>query len=69
MNIIEITNKFPDELIAIKHFELLRRGKKPKRAYCGSENTGVRNADHRFNCKNCVTTNTYLNITRLPLKI
>jgi len=74
MNIIEITNKFSDELSAIKHFERLRWGKKPKCAHCGSENIGVRNADHRFNCKNCkksfsVTTITHLHNTRLPLKI
>ena len=73
MNIIEITNQFPDELGAIKHFERIRWGKKPKCAYCGSENISVRNADHRFNCKNCkksfsVTTNTHLHNTRLPLK-
>ena len=73
MNIIEITNQFPDELGAIKHFERIRWGKKPKCAYCGSENISVRNADHRFNCKNCkksfsVTTNTHLHNTRLPFK-
>lgn len=73
MNIIEITNSFPDELSVIKHFERIRWGKKPKCAYCGSENIGVRNADQRFNCKHCnktflVTTNTHLHDTRLPLK-
>jgi transposase-like protein len=73
MNIIQITTQFPDELSAIKLFERVRWGKKPKCAYCGSVNIGGRNTDHRFNCKNCnktfsVTTNTYLHDTRLPLK-
>ena len=73
MNIIQITNQFPDELSAIKHFEKLRWGKKAKCAYCGSENIGIRNVDYRFHCKQCqksfsVTTNTHLHSTRLPLK-
>lgn len=73
MNLIQISSSFPDELSAIKHFERIRWGKKPKCAYCGSENIGVRNADHRFYCKHCnktfsVTTNTHLHDTRLPLK-
>jgi transposase-like protein len=73
MNIVEITNKFPNELSAIEHFENVRWGKKPKCAYCGSKNIGERNSDHRFHCKKCqrsfsVTTNTNLHNTRLPLK-
>lgn len=73
MNIIEITNLFPDELSAIKHFEKVRWGRKPKCAYCGSTNIGQRNSDNRFRCKDCantfsVTTNTNLHNTRLPLK-
>ncbi len=73
MNIIEITNNFPDELSAIKHFEKIRWGKTPKCAYCGSQNIGKRTGDHRLHCKNCnksfsVTTNTNLHNTRLPLK-
>ena len=73
MNLIEIYSKFPDELSAIKHFEKVRWGRKPKCAYCGSTDLGVRNSDHRFHCKKCnksfsVTTNTHLHNTRLPLK-
>lgn len=73
MNLIEITNSFPDELSAIKHFEKVRWGKKTKCAYCGSANIGQRNSDNRFRCKDCantfsVTTNTNLHNTRLPLK-
>ena len=74
MNLIEITNKFPTELDAIKHFEKVRWRKKPKCSYCGSDNIGSRNIDGRFHCKNCnktfsVTTNTNIHNTRLPLKI
>lgn len=73
MNLLDITNNFPDELSAIKHFEKIRWGKIPKCAYCGSTQLGKRNIDHRFNCKVCkksfsVTTNTNLHNTRLPLK-
>lgn len=73
MNLIEIANQFPNELSVIKHFEKVRWGKKPKCPYCSSTNTGNRNKDYRFNCKNCaktfsVTTNTQLHNTRLPLK-
>jgi transposase-like protein len=73
MNLIDISNTFPDELSAIKYFERVRWGKKPKCAYCGSDNIGVRNVDGRFHCHNCnksffVTTNTNLHATRLPLK-
>jgi transposase-like protein len=73
MNLIDISNKFPDELSAIKHFEKIRWGKKTKCAYCGSDKIGERNKDHRFHCKKCqksfsVTTNTMLHNTRLPLK-
>ena len=73
MNLIEITNNFPDELSAIKHFEKIRWGRKPKCAYCGSTNIGKRTVDHRLHCKDCkrsfsVTTNTNLHNTRLPLK-
>ncbi|MBA7561150.1 IS1595 family transposase ISPepr2 [subsurface metagenome] len=73
MNLIEITNKFPTELDAIKHFEKVRWRKKPKCSYCGSDNIGSRNKDGRFHCKNCnktfsVTTNTNIHNSRLPLK-
>jgi len=73
MNLIEITNNFPDELSVVRHFEKVRWGKTPKCAYCGSQNIGKRTQDHRLHCKNCkksfsVTTNTNLHNTRLPLK-
>ena len=73
MNLIEITNNFPDELSAIKHFEKVRWGKTLKCAYCGSKNIGKRTKDNRLHCKDCkksfsVTTNTNLHNTRLPLK-
>ena len=73
MNLLDISDNFPDELSAIKFFEKVRWGKKPMCPYCGSENIGERNADFRFHCANCqksfsVTTNTNLHNTRLPLK-
>ncbi len=73
MNIIEITNRFPTELDAVKYFEKIRWGNKPVCAYCGSENIGARNMDFRFHCKDCqksfkVTTNTKLHRTRILLK-
>ncbi len=73
MNIVEISNSFPDELSAVKYFEWVRWGKNPKCAFCGSDNVGTRNKDGRFHCKRCqksfsVTTNTNLHNTRLPLK-
>jgi len=73
MNIIEITNKFPTELDAVKHFEETRWGGNVKCPYCSSDNIGARNKDYRFHCKSCkktfsVTTNTKLHDTRLPVK-
>ncbi len=73
MNLIEITNRFPTELDAVKYFEKIRWGNKPVCAYCGSENIGARNMDFRFHCKDCqksfkVTTNTKLHRTRILLR-
>ena len=73
MNIIQITNKFPTELDAVKHFEKVRWGKTINCPYCNSENIGARNKDYRFHCKSCkktfsVTTNTKLHDTRLHVK-
>lgn len=73
MNLIEISNKFPNELEAIKHFEIVRWGKKPACPFCGSLSIGERNKDFRWHCKDCfksfsVTTGTNLHDTRLPLK-
>lgn len=73
MNLIEITERFPTELEAVKHFEKARWGKKPKCAYCDSKSVHNRAKDMRFLCKDCgrsfsVTVNTQLHNTRLPLK-
>jgi transposase-like protein len=73
MNIVEISNKFPTELHCIEYAEKLRWGKKPKCAYCGSDNLLARNKDMRHRCRDCnkstaVTINTELHNTRLPLK-
>lgn len=73
MNIVEITNRFPTELDAVKFFEKARWGKKPKCPYCNSVRVGERNKDYRFHCKKCnksfsVTTKTQIHNTRLPLK-
>src|SRR5690348_4309049 len=73
MNLIEISEKFPDELDAIKFFEALRWGKKVVCAYCGSDRVGKRQRDFRFFCKSCsrsfsVTTGSRIHDTRLPLR-
>jgi len=73
MNLIDIADKFPNELDTVKYFEKLRWGKKITCAYCDSANVGQRQKDFRFFCKDCnrsfsVTTGTYLHDTRLPLK-
>jgi len=74
MNIIEITEKFPTELDAIKHFETIRWGEKPRCAYCDSSKLSKRNkVDFRFKCYNCnkssfVTVNTSLHSTNMDLK-
>jgi transposase-like protein len=73
MNIIEISNKFPDELSAVKYFERLRFGKVLRCAYCDSTKLSKREKDMRFKCYECkksssVTVNTFLHDTRLPLK-
>jgi transposase-like protein len=73
MNLIEISNRFPTELEAVKYFEQFRWGKKPACPYCGSMSIGDRNKDLRWHCKDCfksfsVTTNTNLHNTRIPLK-
>jgi len=73
MNIIEIAEKFPNELSCIEYAEKLRWGKKPKCAYCESLKLSKRLEDFRHKCKNCdrstsVTVNTNIHNTRLPLK-
>lgn len=73
MNLIQISNKLPDELSCIKYAEKLRFGKKAKCAYCNSTNLGERQTDHRHKCKACnktssVTIGTHLQGTKMPLK-
>ena len=73
MNIIEVSNKFINELDTTKYFESVRWGKNIRCAYCNSNQISSRNNDDRFHCKNCnksfsVTTNTLLHNTRLPLQ-
>jgi transposase-like protein len=73
MNVIELHNKFPDELKAVQHFEKLRWGKKIVCNYCKGTNLGERQKDMRFHCKDCrksfsVTTGTFLQSTNVPLK-
>lgn len=73
MNIIEITEKFPEEIDAIRYFERKRFGKKNKCAYCGSEKLSKRTKDLRFKCYDCnktsfVTVGTHLHSTNMELK-
>lgn len=73
MNLIEVTEQFPDELAATLFFEQARWGENPKCAYCGSENISKRKSDYRFTCMNCtksfsVTVGTMLHKTRVPLR-
>ena len=73
MNIIEITNRFPDELSCIEYAEKVRYGKLPRCAYCNSLAVSKMTADFRHKCFVCnktssVTVNTMLHNTRLPLK-
>jgi len=73
MNIIEISERFNDELKATEYFEKMRWENEITCPYCNSSNIGGRNKDFRFHCKNCsksfsVTTNTKIHDTRLTLK-
>jgi transposase-like protein len=73
MNIIQITERFPNEVDAIKFFEEARWGKKPKCAYCNSIKISPRGKDMRYKCYSCkkstfVTVNTALNGTKMSLK-
>lgn len=73
MNLIEIHEKFPDEIQAVKHFEKLRFGKKILCIYCESDNIGKRQKDLRFHCWDCrksfsVASGTFLHGTKVPLK-
>ena len=73
MNIIEISNKFPNELDAILYFERVRWGKVITCPYCNGTIMFARTDDNRHHCKTCkksfsVTTGTHLHNTRLNLK-
>ena len=72
MTIREIPRKFPMNLSAIKYFEQIRWGKKPKCAYCGSKKLSKRLKDLRFKCYSCnrttyVTVGTFLHGTNIKL--
>lgn len=73
MNIVEISEKFPTELDAVKYFEEIRWGEKPICAYCGSIKLSKRGKDLRFKCYDCgkstsVTVDTALHSTNMSLK-
>ncbi len=73
MNLIELSEKFPNEINCIEYAEKIRFGKKVKCAYCDSKDLTARRPDHRHKCKECnkstaVTVNTHLHNTRIPLK-
>ncbi|WP_111308618.1 IS1595 family transposase [Confluentibacter sediminis] len=73
MNIIEISEKFPTELDAVKYFEMNRWGEKPLCAYCNSPRLSKRGKDLRFKCYECgkstsVTVDTALHSTNMELK-
>jgi transposase-like protein len=73
MNLIEISEKFPTELDAVKFLERIRWGKEIRCPYCKSKKIGNRQKDMRLVCKKCgnnfsVTTGTQIHNTRLPVK-
>lgn len=73
MNFSIVPQQLPTGKNAIRHFETIRWGQKPKCAYCQSENLWERRTDQRFQCKNCnntfsVMTNTHLHNTKMPLE-
>lgn len=73
MNIIEIANKYPTEIDAIKHFEKIRWSEGVICPYCNSKEIFNRASDFRWHCKKCkksfsVKTETKIHDTRLPLK-
>jgi len=73
MNLIQISEQFPNEIDCIEYAESVRFGKKVKCAYCGSNDLSQRFSDYRHRCKNCnkstsVTVHTHLHNTRITLK-
>ena len=75
MNIVEISNEYPDEADAVWLFEQFRwEDGKPVCPYCKEENISPQKDDLRYTCYDCgktfsVTVGTNLHNTRLPLKI
>lgn len=73
MDLLELSNKFPTELDAIRHFEKVRWGKDMACPYCDSDKITNRARDYRHHCKSCkrsfsVKTETRIHDSRLPLK-
>ena len=73
MNLLEISNKYPNEINCVELFEKARWSDKVICPFCNSDKIGNRNKDMRFHCKSCnksfsVTTRTQIHNTRLPLK-
>ena len=69
MNSENTLKQYPSGKEAIRYFESVRWGDKPKCAYCESENLWERRTDQRFKCRDCnntfsVTTKTHLHNTR-----
>ena len=65
MNIVEISEKFPTELDAVKYFEEKRWGEKPMCAYCKSTNLSSRGKDENkfisyFSLEICVCVYIYI---------
>jgi transposase-like protein len=56
MNHSVVSQQLPTGKSAIRHFETIRWGQKPKCAYCQSKNLWERRIDQRFQCKNCNNT-------------
>ena len=72
MNILEVQEKFPAELDAVKYFEQIRWGQEPQCPYCGSKRLSKYLKDFRFKCYDChnttsVTVGTYLHGTNVKL--
>lgn len=74
MNLLEVANKFPDELACIQHAEELRWGKKPVCPKCNQhDRISKRQPDYRFKCFRCdssfsVTSGSRLHNFRLPIR-
>lgn len=73
MNLIEISERFPDEKKAVAHFEKVRWGKTIKCPYCKGSKYSKHDWQFRRKCHVCnrtfsVTVGTQLHHTRVPLK-